>query len=124
MSGHKHITESEARRIWHLHKKGLRPIDIAVVLERNVNSVHRLIDVFTMAESGKLGEAESKYGKTNKNLLAIAAAHFRTEVEVVRKTTEAPPAGDNTIKYLCEVLTELRRNNALLEKMVAAWEGK
>ena len=126
MAGHKHLTEDEVRRIWMLHKRGLSSSDVAFVVGRNKQSCYRVIDIFEKCENGEYKAAEAAFGEKNQNLLAIARSYFGivTEHKEEPKATEAPPAGDNTVKYLCAVLTELRRNNELLAKLVAAWEGK
>ena len=53
MAGHKHISESEAKRMWLLHKKGLKPSEIAFAVERNVQSVYRVVALFEKAEKGE-----------------------------------------------------------------------
>lgn len=125
MAGHKHITESEATRIWFLHKKGLKAHDIALAVERNVNSVYRVIDVFTKTENGERDTLKSEYGNSNKNLLDIAAAHFGIKQQAAPAQSEKQHvAPDNTVKYLADVLAELRRNNELLEKLCEVWGCK
>lgn len=124
MAGHKHISESEAKRMWLLHKKGLKPSEIAFAVERNVQSVYRVVALFEKAEKGEWEEIESKLGK-NKNLCSLARTLFgATEAEepAPEKTQPAAAAPDNTARYLVSVLTELRRNNELLEKLCKAWE--
>lgn len=120
MSGHKHLTEKEAQRIWLLHKKGLKTSDIMFAVDRDRNSVLRVVDVFKKAEAGDW-ESVAKYYSRNQNITRYARAMFAPTEEPAPQPA-APAANDNTAKYLCEVLTELRRNNALLEKLLAVWE--
>lgn len=119
--GYKNITQNEAKRIWYLHKKGLNPNDIAIAVERNRISVNRVVDVFTKTINEEWDALEREYAKSHKNLLNIAKAYFNIEQQEEPKATKEPTQ-DNTAKYLCNVLAELRRNNELLEKLVAAWE--
>lgn len=121
MAMHKQITESEATRIWYLHKKGLRPHDVAVAIERSVQSVHRVIDIFTKTDNAQFDELERLYGKTHQKLLLIARAHFNVEQPKMNENNNVTPVRDNTAKYLGEVLAELRRNNELLQKLASAW---
>lgn len=119
--GYKSITENEANRIWYLHRKGLKPKDIALAIERHYNSVLRVIDIYIKTANEEWDALDREYSKSHKNLLNIAKAYFNIEQQEKPKATKEP-AQDNTAKYLCNVLAELRRNNELLEKLVAAWE--
>lgn len=119
--GYKSITENEANRIWYLHKKGLKPKDIALAIERHYNSVLRVIDILTKTANEEWDALDREYAKSHKNLLNIAKAYFNIGQQEEPKATKEPTQ-DNTAKYLCNVLAELRRNNELLEKLVAAWE--
>lgn len=102
-------------------KKGLNANDIAIAVERNKVSVYRVIDIFTKTVNEEWDALDREYANSHKNLLNIAKAHFNIEQQEEPKATKEPTQ-DNTAKYLCNVLAELRRNNELLEKLVAAWE--
>jgi hypothetical protein len=122
MAGNKHITAGEAQRVWYLHKKGLNAKDIEVAIDRSKNSILRVIDIFTRAEAGEWEALENDYKDNHKNILSIAREYFG--VDTVQETpaqTEKQPAHDNTAKFAAEVLTELRRNNELLQQLISIW---
>ena len=125
MAANKHLTESEASRIWLLHKKGLKASSIALAIERSPMSVGRVIDIFTKAENSEWDAIDSKYNGRENKIVDFARTYFgKAQEQEAPAPAEQKPVRDNTVKYLADVLAELRRNNELLERLVNAWEGK
>lgn len=123
MAGRKHIAASEAQRVWYLHKKGLKAKDIEIAIDRSRNSILRVIDIFTRAEAGDWDALEVDYRDNHKNIVKLARDYFgvyKAEHEMPAET-EKQPAHDNTAKFCAEVLTELRRNNELLQQLISIW---
>lgn len=125
MASKKLITENEARKIWLLHEKGLKASNIALAIDRSPMSVSRVVEIFTMVQNAEWDALASKHGDRESKVIGYAKAYFAAEQEEAAPVpAPQPPVRDNTVKYLADVLEELRRNNELLEKLVIAWEGK
>lgn len=110
------LTNNHYDKVWMLHEKGLSPLEIADTLGISKASVHRVIRAFAAA---KAKDFDALYDENITDAIRTYAMERFGLAEVKERPEEKAP--DQTATFCVAVLEELRRTNALLEKLCKAW---
>lgn len=121
----KTLTIETAKKVWTLHEKGLEPHLIAYTVGTSESSVKRVIKVVEATKNRE--DLDELFGVgTLQNIRQFAR-------EILGIPSEAPPPAPpvqktadehNTVAFMVKILEALEKQNALLERLCAAWGCK